>query len=67
MEIRRKDIMKVKPNIDKKDYVYDYKVVYLHGKEHKKLMEMSKQHNLSAARMIIKLIKHYEDIHNDSI
>ena len=59
--------MKVKPNIDKKEYVYDYKVVYLHGNEHKKLMDMSKQHKLSAARMIIKLMKHYEDIHNDSI
>ena len=59
MEIRRKNIMIVKPNKDKK--VYHYKMVYLHGKEHKKLMEMSKQHNLSAARMIIKLMKHYEE------
>ena len=54
--------MKVKPNKDKKVYVYDYKMVYLHGKEHKKLMEMSKQHNLSAARMIIKLMNYYEEI-----
>ena len=52
--------MKVKPNKDKKVYVYDYKMVYLHGNEHKKLMEMSKQHNLSAARMIIKLMNNYE-------
>ena len=52
--------MKVKPNIDKKEYVYDYKVVYLHGNEHKKLMDMSKQHKLSAARMIIKLMNNYE-------
>ena len=52
--------MIVKPNKDKKVYVYDYKMVYLHGKEHKKLMEMSKQHNLSAARMIIKLMNNYE-------
>ena len=59
--------MIVKPNKDKKVYVYDYKMVYLHENEHKKLMDMSKQHNLSAARMIIKLMKHYEDIHNDSI
>jgi hypothetical protein len=59
--------MIVKSNKDKKVYVYDYKMVYLHGKEHKKLMEMSKEHNLSAARMIIKLMKHYEDIHNNSI
>ncbi len=52
--------MIVKPNKDKKVYVYDYKIVYLHGKEHKKLMEMSKEHNLSAAKMIIKLMNHYE-------
>ena len=57
--------MKVKGN--GKEYVYDYKMIYLNGKEHKKLMEMSKQHNLSAARMINKLMKHYEDIHNNSI
>ena len=53
--------MIVKPNKDKKVYVYDYKMVYLHTNEHKKLMAMSKQHNLSAARMIIKLMKHYEE------
>ncbi len=52
--------MKVKGN--GKEYVYDYKMIYLGGKEHKKLMEMSKQHNLSAARMINKLMKHYEEI-----
>lgn len=59
--------MKVKPNNGKKVYEYDYKLIYLHTKEHKKLMEMSKQHNLSASRMIIKLMKHYEDINNISI
>ena len=52
--------MIVKPNKDKKVYVYDYKIVYLHGKEHKKLMEMSKQHNLSASRMINKLMNYYD-------
>jgi hypothetical protein len=65
MEIRRTKIMKVKGN--GKEYVYDYKMIYLGGKEHKKLMEMSKKHNLSAARMINKLMNHYEDIHNNSI
>ena len=50
--------MKVKGN--GKEYVYDYKMIYLHGKEHKKLMDMSKQHNLSAARMINKLMNHYD-------
>lgn len=59
--------MIVKPNNGKKEYVYDYKLVYLHTNEHKKLMAMSKEHKLSAARMIIKLMKHYEDINNNSI
>ena len=54
--------MKVKPNKDKKVYVYDYKMVYLHEKEHNKLMDMSKQHNLSAARMIVKLMNYYESV-----
>jgi hypothetical protein len=53
--------MIVKPNNGKKEYQYDYKLVYLHNNEHKKLMAMSKEHKLSAARMIIKLMKHYEE------
>lgn len=50
-----------------RDYVYEYKYVYLHNKEHAELMKLSKTHKLSASRMIIKLIKHYENTKTEEI
>jgi predicted DNA-binding ribbon-helix-helix protein len=50
-----------------KEYDYDYKTIYLQGNQHRPLKELAEKHNMSIGRMIMKLIKNYEDIHNNSI
>jgi hypothetical protein len=43
-----------------KEYDYDYKTVYLHGKQHRPLQDLAKKHKVSMGEMIIKLIRNYE-------
>jgi hypothetical protein len=50
-----------------KEYFYDYKYLYIHGKEHEKLMKLAKEHKVPASRMLVKLIKHYEDTKTEEI
>jgi hypothetical protein len=50
--------MKVKRN--GKELVYDYKTLFLHGKHHKKLKDLSDKEQVPMGKLISKLIDHYE-------
>jgi galactose-1-phosphate uridylyltransferase len=43
-----------------KEKVYDYKTLFLHGKHHKKLKELSDKEHVPMGKLISKLIDHYE-------
>jgi hypothetical protein len=50
-----------------KEYEYDYMTMYMPGDLHRRLKNLSKTEKVTLVKMLDKVLKKYEDIHNTGI
>jgi len=53
--------MTIKRKMKGKEYEYEYKTVLIYERNHKKLMEISKENKISMNKMLTKLLQMYDE------